>query len=34
MIQGAGFVEVEFVGETGFDSSSVTKGVLFRAKRQ
>jgi len=27
-----GFVEVEMVGETGFDSSDMTMGVLFRAK--
>ena len=28
-----GFVEVEFVGETGLDSSPVTRGVLFRARK-
>jgi hypothetical protein len=28
-----GFVDVEFVGETGFDSSPVTKGALFRARK-
>jgi alkylhydroperoxidase/carboxymuconolactone decarboxylase family protein YurZ len=33
MIREAGFTEAELVGETGFNSSPVTKGVLFRAKR-
>ena len=28
-----GFVEVEFVGETGLDSSPVTRGALFRARK-
>jgi hypothetical protein len=28
-----GFVEAELVAETGFDSSPITKGVLFRAKK-
>jgi len=27
----AGFADVEMVSETGFNSSAVTKGVLFRA---
>lgn len=31
MLKGAGFVEAELVAETGFNSSPVTKGVLFRA---
>jgi len=29
----AGFVEVELVKDTGFNSSPVTKGVLSRAKK-
>jgi hypothetical protein len=29
----AGFVEVELVKDTDFNSSPVTKGVLFRAKK-
>jgi hypothetical protein len=29
----AGFAEAEGIGDTGFNSSPVTKGVLFRAKR-
>jgi alkylhydroperoxidase/carboxymuconolactone decarboxylase family protein YurZ len=29
----AGFVDAELVAETGFNSSPVTKGVLFRAKK-
>jgi alkylhydroperoxidase/carboxymuconolactone decarboxylase family protein YurZ len=33
MIREAGFTEAELVGETGFNSSPVTKGVLFHAKR-
>ncbi len=33
MLNEAGFVDVELVGETGFDSSPVTKGVLFRARK-
>ena len=28
-----GFVDVEFAGETGFDSSPVTRGTLFRARK-
>jgi hypothetical protein len=28
-----GFVDGELVGETGFDSSPVTKGALFRARK-
>ena len=31
MLKEAGFVEAEMVAETGFNSSTVTKGVLFRA---
>jgi len=30
----AGFAEVEMVSETGFNSSPITKGVLFRAAKQ
>jgi hypothetical protein len=33
MIKKARFVDAELVGETGFDSSPVTKGVLIRARR-
>jgi alkylhydroperoxidase/carboxymuconolactone decarboxylase family protein YurZ len=29
----AGFIEGELVKDTGFNSSPVTKGVLFRAKK-
>ena len=28
-----GFADVEWVAETGFNSSPVTKGVLFRARK-
>jgi alkylhydroperoxidase/carboxymuconolactone decarboxylase family protein YurZ len=31
MLKNAGFVDAEMVSETGFNSSPVTKGVLFRA---
>jgi alkylhydroperoxidase/carboxymuconolactone decarboxylase family protein YurZ len=31
MLKDAGFADVELVAETGFNSSPVTKGVLFRA---
>ncbi len=31
MLNEAGYANVELVGETGFNSSPVTKGVLFRA---
>ncbi|MGA7878045.1 MAG: hypothetical protein WCA08_20470 [Desulfoferrobacter sp.] len=31
MLEEAGFVEAEMAAETGFNSSAVTKGVLFRA---
>jgi hypothetical protein len=31
MMELAGFVRCEMAGETGFNSSAVTKGVLFRA---
>ena len=33
MLNEAGFANVKLVGETGFNSSPVTKGVLFRAIR-
>jgi hypothetical protein len=33
MLNEVGFVDVELVGETGFKSSPVTKGVLFRARK-
>jgi hypothetical protein len=33
MLNEAGFVDVEWVAETGFNSSPVTKGVLFRARK-
>lgn len=33
IIEQVGFVEAEMVSETGFNSSPVTKGVLFRAMR-
>ena len=33
MLKEAGFADVEWVAETGFNSSPVTKGVLFRAKK-
>ncbi len=33
MLQKAGFVDVELVAETGFNSSPVTKGVLLRAAK-
>ncbi len=33
MLNEAGFANVELVGETGFNSSPVTKGVLFRANK-
>ncbi len=33
MLNEAGFVDVELVSETGFDSSPVTKGVLLRARK-
>jgi hypothetical protein len=33
MLNEVGFVDVEFVSETGFNSSPVTKGVLFRARK-
>jgi len=31
MLHEAGFIEVELVKDTGFNSSPLTKGVLFRA---
>jgi len=33
MLDEAGFVDVERVAETGLNSSPVTKGVLFRARK-
>lgn len=33
MLNEAGFANVQLVGETGFNSSPVTKGVLFRARK-
>ncbi len=33
MIGDAGFTDAELVAETGFNSSPVTRGVLFRAKK-
>ena len=33
MLKEAGFEDVEWVAETGFNSSPVTKGVLFRATK-
>ena len=33
MLNKAGFVDVELIAETGFNSSPVTKGVLFRARK-
>lgn len=33
MLNEAGFIECELVKHTGFNSSPVTKGVLFRAKK-
>jgi hypothetical protein len=33
MLETAGFTEVELVSETGFNSSSVTRGVLIRARK-
>jgi len=33
MLKEAGFVEVEIVRDTCFNSSPLTKGVLFRAKK-
>jgi hypothetical protein len=33
MLEEGGFIDVELAAETGFNSSSVTRGVLFRAKK-
>ena len=33
MLRDAGFADFELVAETGFNSSPVTKGVLFRARK-
>ncbi len=33
MLNEAGFVDVELVSQTGFNSSPVTKGVLLRARK-
>ena len=34
LLETVGFMEVEFVGETGFNSSPVTRGALVRARRR
>ncbi len=33
MLKEVGFADAELVGETSFNSSPVTKGVLFRARK-
>ena len=33
MLNEAGFIDYELVADTGFNSSPVTKGVLFRARK-
>lgn len=33
LMEKVGFVDVEFVGETRLDSSPVTRGTLFRARK-
>ena len=33
MLNEAGFIDDELVTDTGFNSSPVTKGVLFRARK-
>ena len=33
MLRQTGFTEIEFVEETGFNSSPITKGALFRATK-
>ena len=33
MLKEAGFGDAELVGETGFNSSPVTRGMLFRARK-
>jgi len=33
MLKKAGFIKFELVKDTGFNSSPVTKGVLFRARK-
>lgn len=33
LFQKVGFADVEVIGETGFNSSPITKGILFRAKK-
>ncbi len=33
MMREAGFADAELVAETGFNSSPVTRGVLFRAAK-
>jgi hypothetical protein len=32
-VEKVGFVDVEFAGETGFDSSPVTRGIVFLARK-
>jgi hypothetical protein len=34
MMKEVGFTDVELVAETGFNSSPITKGVLFRAVKR
>jgi hypothetical protein len=33
LLKSAGFENAEYVGETGFNSTPKTKGVLFRAEK-
>jgi hypothetical protein len=33
MLKEAGFIEIELVKDTGFNSSPITKGVLLRARK-
>ena len=33
MLEEVGFADIEWVAETGFNSSPVTKGALFRARK-
>jgi len=33
MLNEVGFIDYELVADTGFNSSPVTKGVLFRARK-
>ena len=34
MFKHAGFVDIELIADTGLNSSPVTKGALFRAKKR